>query len=67
MKINPNKFNESHLKLKEDDDILDSLDFNIHLVIYISKLDNKYDRKIKNSMGYVRKKLIYLNVWFTIR
>lgn len=30
MKINPNKFNETHLILKEEDDIVDTLDFNVH-------------------------------------
>ncbi|CAD8199220.1 unnamed protein product [Paramecium octaurelia] len=32
MKVNPNKFNESHLSINEQDIILDSLDFNIHKV-----------------------------------
>lgn len=36
MKTNPNKFNESHLILKEEDNELDTLDFNIHLVIFIN-------------------------------
>lgn len=34
MKINPNKLNDSHLVLKDTDDILDSLEFNIHIVIF---------------------------------
>lgn len=35
MKINPNKFNDSHLILKETDENLDSLEFNIHTVYII--------------------------------
>ncbi|CAK89274.1 unnamed protein product (macronuclear) [Paramecium tetraurelia] len=41
MKTNPNKFNESHLTLREEDSQLDSLDFNIHLVIFITSIQIK--------------------------
>jgi hypothetical protein len=52
MRMNPNKFNETHLILKEEDEIFDTLDFNIHLVSVSHIIVQNNSWEIKDSLGY---------------